>query len=102
MKLPNGLYAIPPGIDCDAVFADTTPELNGKSARERVFYMINEFMADSHDEGADSALNELAAVLGTDQPTEPKEPAKTEKARIRARRAAREACTRALEAGYNP
>lgn len=102
MKLPNGLYAIPAGIDCDAVFADSTPDLNGKAARERIFYIINEFMADSHDEGADSALTELAAILGTDQPTEPKEPATVEAARIRARRAAREACTRALEAGYNP
>jgi len=102
MKLPNGLYAIPPGIDCDAVFADSTPDLNGKAARERVFYIINEFMADSHDEGADSALNELAAILGNDQPTNPQEPATIEAARIRARRTAREACTRALEAGYNP
>ena len=102
MKLPNGLYAIPPGIDCDAVFADSTPDLNGKAARERVFYIINEFMADSHDEGADSALNELAAILGTNQSNEPTEPATIEAARIRARRTAREACTRALEAGYNP
>lgn len=101
MNLPKGIYAIPPGIDCDAVFADSVSKLNGKSARERVFYMINELMAESRNDGSDEALNELAAILGSEA-THPTEPATIEKARIRARRAAREACTHALEAGYNP
>jgi len=101
MKLPNGLYAIPPGIDCDAVFADSVSKLNGKAARERVFYMLNELSAESRNDGSDQALNELVAILGSEA-THPQEPAKVEAARIHARRAAREACTRALESGYNP
>ncbi len=122
-KLANGLFGLPPNFDLKSLFKseyadedmsesairhreyDRDHGMTAQHKRERAFYIINEFVAENSAGDDDvGALAKLAAALGAPVPTATadKSTATSENARIRARLAARKACTAALQGGYRP
>jgi hypothetical protein len=108
----GGLVEIPRDFDCDKFFADRelsgridSYTLQGAPAREALFYLINESIAEAlagvDDEA--TAIAKLAAALGNEHATiTTPHPAEIARRQIAARRAARHACTAAIYNGYQP
>jgi len=100
-KLPNGLYALPEGIDVSSVCAPNT-HLTPQGQREHAFVLLNQHMATMLPDSESSALAALEAALGNTPTSSPVSQADHECRAVIARRKAREAAYAAIENGYRP